>query len=339
MSSGIPAGDLTLKASVDVEVGEDIGASEFAQALSLLEDAYPRIDSGIWRWQYARHYLGPPRVAVARAEGRIVGLQPSIRQETWWRGTRALAYQLCHVVTHPGYRRRGIFSALIEAFARDAEQQGACCVYTFPNRLSYPGFQRVPSWEHPFSLSLMVRMAIGGGRFPRGSTSTSVGQPIERFDASVDDLGAAIATRYPTGRVRDHRYLNWRYMDHPHRPYVCLGLRDGPHWRAVAIGRLVQWSGVRVGLIVEMLGDSASLDVVLAGLENRLAQGGAAVLGCLVFPGREEAELLRRRGYRRLPSWAVRKEFYFVARAPGGLPAELQQPAGWWLTWGDNDTV
>ena len=326
-------------APIEVEVAEGIGAGELAQALSLLEEAYPRIDREVWRWQYAQHYLGPPQVAVARADGRIVGLQPSIRHEVWWRGRRSLAYQLCHVVTHPDWRRRGIFTALIGAFAAHAEREGACCVYTFPNRLSYPGFQRARSWEHPFSLPLMARTAFGSGSRGSGRSRGAPGEPIGRFDAGVDHLGETLPERHAAGRVRDHRYLNWRYIDHPHRPYVCMALRDGPRWQAVAIGRLMPWSGVRAGLIVEVLGDPSSLDHLLASLEKALVERGAQMLGCLMFRGREEAEVLRRRGYRHVPAWAVRKEFYFVARAQGGLPGELRQPSAWWLTWGDNDTV
>jgi GNAT superfamily N-acetyltransferase len=293
----------------------------------------------MWRWQYASHYLGPPRVAVARFGGRVVGLQPSIRQEIWWRGVPAAAYQLCHVVTHPDYRRRGVFTGLVEAFARHAEREGAMYVYTFPNRLSYPGFQRAPFWDHPFSMPLMARVAVGSGRPPRGDDRVRRVQVVHRFDHEVDVLGAAIATRFPTGRLRDHRYLNWRYIEHPERAYVCLALRDGSSWRAMAVGRLVDWFGVRAGALVEMLGDSDALDQVIAALERALVGRGARMLGSLMFQGRDEADLLRRRGYRTLAPWMVRKKFYFVVRAPRGLPADLRRPSGWWLTWGDNDIV
>lgn len=337
---GPRAGAPTPTAPIEVEVGGDVGGDDFAQILPLLEAVYPgRLDREIWRWQYSGHYLGPPRVAIARSGGRIVGLQPSIRHEAWWPGGRALAYELCHVLTHPEHRRRGIFTALIRAFARHAEEEGACCVYTFPNRLSYPGFRRAGSWEHPFSLPLLIRLAAGSGRRRRWPAGRPEGQPIERFDAGVDALGAALLERFPAGMVRDHRYLNWRYLEHPRRPYVCLALRDGPRWRAVAIGRLVEWFGVRVGAIVELLGDPGSLEPLLVGLEEALVRRGARALGCLMLPGRGEAGLLQRLGYRRLPAWAVRKEFFFVVRAPGGLPDGLRWPAGWWLSWGDIDSV
>ena len=323
---------------IEIEVGEGLAAADLAQVLPILEATYSRMDADMWRWQYASHYLGPPRIAVARAGGRVVGIQPSIRQEIWWRGAPAEAYQLCHVVTHPDYRRRGIFTALVGEIARRFEEEGARYVYTFPNGLSYPGFRRLPAWEHPFSLPLMARPALGGGR-ARARAATEGVRHVERFDSGVDALCAGLASRFGTGRLRDHRYLNWRYLDHPERAYACLALREGGEWRAMAVGRLVEWFGVRIGAIVEMLGEAQALDPVLAALERTLSARGARLLGGLVLQGREEADLFRRRGYRTLAPWMVRKEFYFVARAPGGLPEDLRKPSGWWLTWGDNDIL
>lgn len=319
-----------------MEVQDDLDGRDLADALAMLEAAYPRINAEMWQWQYANHYLGRPLVAVARVGGRVVGVQPSIRHDAWWKGSPARSFQLAHVVTHPKFRRRGIFTALVGAFAAHADREGVSHVYTFPNRLSYPGFQRIPTWEHPFSMPLMARTRIGSGRPRRGRLE---GRPIDTFDDAVDELGSTIGRRGLTGRVRDHRYLNWRYVQHPERAYLCLGLRDGPRWRAFAVGRTVIWAGVPMGVIIELLGDPDAIDHVLAGLEEALVRRGALALGCLMLPGREESELLRRRGYRIVPSWAVRKEFYFVVRAPGGLENELRAPRAWWLTWGDNDIV
>jgi hypothetical protein len=152
-------------------------------------------------------------------------------------------------------------------------------------------------------------------------------------------LARETAGRFPAGRVRDHRYLEWRYLEHPERPYVVLALRDGSLWRGVVAGRLVDWLGVRSGAVVEMLGDPSSLDRLLAALEAELARRGARTIGCLMPGGRAESQVLERRGYRVLPAWMLRKEFYFVLRASGGVPPSLRDMSAWWLTWGDNDIV
>jgi len=322
-----------------VEVGVGPEGDDLAQALELLERVYPgKFDRSVWEWKYSAHYLGPPRIAVARLDGRIVGLQPSIRHQIWWRGRRETAYQLTDVLTHPEHRRRGIFSALVEAFAAAAGEEGAACVFTFPNRLSYPGFARLGTWSHPFSLPLLVRAPLPGlGRRALPSAGGLRTGAVESFDPAVDRLGEDRLRRFQAATLRDHRYLNWRYLQAPRRPYTCIGARDGNAWRGYAVGRISRWLGVRVGLIVDLLGDAEALERVLPAMGEALLDHGARALGVLLLPGTPEWDLLHRLGYRTLPVWAARKEFYFLLRVCDPLSAGPGERTDWWLTWGNID--
>ncbi len=333
-----PAHALRLPDGIQVEVAGDLAGPDLDEALGLLQLVYPgKFDRATWNWKYSRHYLGPPRIALVRRGGRIVGLQPSIRHKIWWHGSEAIAYQLADVLTHPDHRRRGVVPAMVGALSSAAAAEGAACVFTFPNRRSMPGFRRLPGWSHPFSLSLMARLPSRPWAAPsaRALDGGSI-QSIDSFDAGVDRLDAALSRRFGAATRRDHAYLNWRYCERPGRPYVCLGERDQGGWRAYAIGRTLRRFGIRLGLIVDLLGDPAPLARVVPALERSLAERGARALGALVPAASPAWGLLRRLGYRRLPAWLTGKEFYFVLKSP-------QPDAGaaddWWLTWGNIDIV
>jgi GNAT superfamily N-acetyltransferase len=321
-----------------VEVGGDLPGPELAQALALLEIVYPgKFDERSWRWKYSNHYLGPPKIAVARHQGRIIGLQPSIRHDIWWDGRRRTAYQLTDVLTHPEHRRRGVFSSMVEAFTASAAAERAACVFTFPNRRSFPAFQRLGTWRHPVSLPLLVRLNLP--RFRRRNDRTVEIQELARFDSSVDELGSVLPRSFNAASVRDHRYLNWRYQQHPDRPYICLAAKNGGRWRAFAVGRIGHRLGVRVGLIVDFLGEPALLTETIRELESRLLRRGAVVLGAVLTSGSRTDVLLRSMGYRSLPPWAAGKEFYFLATSAEEMPEGLGSAAGWWLTWANSDIV
>ena len=268
----------------------------------------------------------------------MVGLQPSIRHEILWAGEPRVAYQLTDVLTHPEHRRRGVFTALVEALTAAAAREGAACAFTFPNHRSYPGFVRLGTWEHPLSLPLLFRPPIRRSRGSGGSTPLQICS-TERFESGADELGAELASRFSAVTRRDHRYLNWRYIEAPGRPYLCLCARQGDRWRAIVVGRIVRRLGVRIGAIVELLGEPAALRLLIPALERLLLDRGARTIGALLIPGNRETDLLCELGYRTLPAWLIRKEFYFMTRALQTPPAPAGPAAAWWLSWGNIDIV
>ena len=58
--------------------------------------------------------------------------------------------------------------------------------------------------------------------------------PVARFGDAAEALWARCAAELGTGTVRDPRYLNWRYAEHPDIPHLLLEARSGTELRGLA---------------------------------------------------------------------------------------------------------
>ncbi len=76
-------------------------------------------------------------------------------------GKPVLAAQSCDTMTHPAYRRQGLFIELAQQAFALAKQEGIHLVFGFPNQHSYPGFIRHLGFVHQ---GTMMRYTF---RFPR----------------------------------------------------------------------------------------------------------------------------------------------------------------------------
>jgi len=295
-------------------------------------------------------YACSPRTALARGDD----------------GSRASLGETGDVMTHPDWRKKGLFSALDRACMAETKRLGWPAVFGLPNRRSAPIFLDL-GWKkvgtvRPWTFLLkddegsrsvrtregrlqgwLVPLGVRKGKAARGKLVERAGtkfqaRAIDRFPPEVVELSRAIEKRFALMVRRDAAWLDWRFLKSPsglHRAYSLFD--EAGAFAGYAVVQLPR-PGSSTGWLVDVLArdDDALAAAISAGLE-RLELAGASAVQAHAVDGSWWCERLQEAGF--LPpkannhliviAWQNEPE-HPVARA--ALDARA-----WYLTDGDRD--
>jgi GNAT superfamily N-acetyltransferase len=317
------------------------------------------------RWLYQNNPAGPCAFWLSedRLTRRVVALRPVFPWRLSVRGREIRAAQAGDAMTHPDYRGRGLFTALVRAAWSALRDDNVPLGFSFSNPGSLSVYRKIVIGRGPragthvvlqfrrmvFPLSLrLARERFGAPArlvngldvayrafrrqrwMPAGHLSAF---RVERFDSEFDELWRRTSAQFGVLTVRDSRYLNWRFIDSPSGRYQVIGLRS----RGTLIGYVAFEIDDRgTGSIADLFGSPDS-DVIGALLSVSLSRMLAA--GCLKASlwTAAESEL-----------FAVVKRFGFIPRDDSfpmavhvfqdGPEAAAALDGRQWLAWfGDRD--
>lgn len=274
---------------------------------------------------------------VVEIGGRLVGVQPMLLQD--WVGPESTVRGavLFGVMVHPGWRRKGLFSALVRACEREAWARGAAFILTMPNERSAPGFSRL-GWTDLGDRPLFVKATL-----PALGSSGSA-REVREVPRDVANLVDRHRARFPSLMLaRPQAWWEWRYSDRPGRRYAFVEIRDSRgelHAFAVGTVRRINW--IPVGFLLDFLADSPEqLPSLFSGLSRIMARKGAPAAFAVVS-SREVGDELSSAGFRLVPRRLPLKKFHTVARYRLDVSAGRELPStvsGWNLTLGDWDNL
>lgn len=357
----------------DAVLGRD---DEALRTLAGFEDGAAYAEPGFADWQYRRNPAGPARITLARdpANGALAGQFVMVPFRVRYRQEVHLAGLALNVLTHPAYRRRGVFAGLAtSAFAR-CREEGLVFMLGFPNPPAYEGYiqrlgcadlGRLAVMLRPLAPERLLRRRLGIdvvadrlarlwlARVDTGAERAAAAGPdgmvverLDRFPAAVNLLDRAAGARFPIMVVRDAGYLNWRFCDKPSVAYDCRAARVGGRLLAYAVGSLYREGGGLRGRIVDALSDGSAAGVAALG---RLAReivadqrrAGGELASVAVPPHAAEAEAFRQAGFQPYPRRLFPNGWVMIVRAHTGAipPAELTHQKSWYLTFADADTT
>ncbi len=277
-----------------------------------------------------------------------------------------------NVLTHPDYRRQGIFAALAEKAIAQGIERGFYFTFALPNPNSYSGFVPktgfsdiggVPLLLAPLGAGPVLDQAAAPLRLAATMGTRALAAALARVRrfggrglAAVetvaadwsgwDALWSVLRRKYPVMVVRDRAFMAWRFGACPTRSYRLHVARDGGEAVGYVVTRTSAIRGFRAGLIVDLLvvpGDRGR-DAAKALLEHAIdefRETRMGILGALMTPRTEEYRYLVRAGFFRCPERFEPQPFRVVLRTHGEeaarrVPASLD---GWLLTMGDYDAV
>lgn len=342
--------------------------------LASLEDGAPYRCGEFVEWQYRRNPAGPARVRLARdrATGTLAGQFVVLPLRIRHRDRVLAAGEALNVLTHPGYRRQGIFVGLAEAAFSRCHADGLAFTLGFPNPPAYEGYMRRMGFVDAGRLPLLVRPLRPSGlirrHLPAGPIADLLawlwttcvdavakkGTPpgevtverVSRFPEGVDVLDQAAGTRFAIMGVRDAAHLNWRFCTKPSGRYDCRLARAGDRVLAYAVGALYAEGGVWRGRIADALSDGsaqgvAALEWLVAQIVDDQRDAGAEVVTASVPPHAAEARAFRRAGFFQYPMRLFPNGWVVILRAhTDAIPErELYNLDNWYLTFADSDTT
>jgi GNAT superfamily N-acetyltransferase len=344
--------------------------------IALWKVAFPegeseRADLKYWNWQFRDNPAGFGRIRVAVAEDTIVGQYAIIPMRLQIEGEPVLATLSLDTMTHPDYRRQGMFTTLARELYAQLGHDGLSMTYGFPNENSLWGFTTKLQWAHICSLPVYVKplrpsaiveritsshlLALAASPFvdlatkvvfPSGTMPDKARASVrwlERFDSRIDGLWQTVYDHRKIAVVRDATYLNWRYFLNPARDYRAVVFEEDDQIVACAVIRCMEQFGLRGGMITDIAaqpGRENTLQAVLTAVVQYSVNQEMDVAACLIYGDRRGARLLKRNGFFPIPRRAF-KEWYFGVRVNNDSISldMVNDHRNWYLTFGDTDVI
>jgi GNAT superfamily N-acetyltransferase len=317
-------------------------------------------------WLYRQNPSGEARIWHASTpDGQSAGQFVLVPLRFRAAGAAGRAGLALNVVTHPAYRRQGVFAALCRAATAEAESGGMLFDWALPNPNSCPGFLdragyvelgRVPlllcpldpdRLEHGRGLHrIAVRFGARLLRFAGGFGARPVpaNVHVEEVGAGWDGwdlLWQRLQDKYPVMVVRDRSHLLWRLGECPTRRYRLYVARVSGEPAGYIATRQATVAGLPAGLVVDLLtapGEHREAGAaLLARARKEFQDAGTPLAAALMLRHTQEYASLRSAGFFPCPRFLEPQPFRVVFRSPSPSPA--RELRAWFLSMADYDVV
>ena len=291
-----------------------------------------KLDAAALTWRYDENPHGGAASVVSRPPGGdgVSGYACSPRVAIPYGSAEdaIVVGETGDVMTHPDWRKRGIFSGLDRACMEEIERRDWAFAFGLPNRRSAHIFVEL-GWEvigrvRPYTFVLLADEAAREARRVDGRLRTHLlplarmrgraarkrlrrlaggallVRPLERFPDEVGELSLRVAQRHSFMVRRDADYLQWRFIENTsgrHRAFEVAD-EDGSFRGYVVIQ--VPAEGSRLGFLVDVLAeDEAALSAAIEGGLAQLQAAGASAVQATGIDGTRWARDLVRSGFQR----------------------------------------
>lgn len=303
-------------------------------------DFEPR-DVGWWRWKFPGNPAGSHTLVAESPEGAVVAHYGGVPLVVRADGETFLFGQNCDCYSDPAARRGlknpGTFVRLAQAYASTFARRGVDAVmYGMATPAHYRlGVRYLDYWMLRTQLLLTCR---DPSRLPDWDWATHA-VPIEAFDARADAFSTAQEARVRCFGRRDAAFLNWRFRDHPRRPYRAAFAKSGDRedYRGHVVVGMGKLASRRLGLLMDWWvapDDAGAARSLLRWAGERAAQAGLHELAFLCPTSSPWFAKFQDFGFEVEPS-----PYVMIARAyePRLPPSYLREH--WWYTLADFDVV
>ncbi len=166
------------------------------------------------QWRYLDNPMGDLLMAVQPDNGLLVAnysASPVLLSIKGWLHKTGLSMT---TMTHPNFRRKGLFPQLAQELYAYMESQHYSIVWGFPNKRSHQTFVRHLGWKDIHAIPLM-RLALKGQQSEPGLAS---------FDNEFLQDYPEQVTHNLIHVPKDRSYLRWRYGHNPRHSYYNMVL-------------------------------------------------------------------------------------------------------------------
>jgi len=348
------------------------GAAERAALIRLYELCFQKTDGAqVLPWRYDDNPHGAAISVAARlADRTLISAYGCFPRRILHRGRaleRCTVGQTGDVMTHPEHRGKGVFSRLDGTAGERARERGWVARIGLPNRRSAPIFAdklgwkvvgRVRPWTfvlHPDPRARAERLRAGRfaalavpwtyfrgvrarGRLRDRAFERLNTVAIPRFQPDVDAVVAEVAAGWDWMLERDHRFLNWRFLDAPSGRFRAHGAYDASGvLRGYAVVQLPE-RGQPVGFVADLVGvDEVAVAGAMEAALGHLHKAGAAVARAFAVAGSWWEKTLRGAGFRPPKADDDRPLIAWIIDPDHPLAQAALDPGRWYFTDADRD--
>ena len=350
------------------EKGDETGIFELMKAV-YPEKRYDREKwMRWWKWMYMGNPTGGSRIWVADHDGKTVGSRSTILLKMKIAGETVMASQNTDLMTHPDYRRQGIFSALEKKSFNQLKDEGIPLTYSFPSNMSYPGYMKSRKFFDTRALRTMIKppnlenvlkrriknkfllkiCTIIGYLFinmfyktkkppeVNGLTITK----ISSFDDRINAFWKKTSNDHEIIVVRDKEYLNWRYVDVPDVDYtIYLAEEDGEICGYIVLGCAEQ--DQLAGHIIDVIAPLDRPEVIHCLLSKAIEyfkNENADFIFCKMIANERYYKIFRKNGF--ISSrFIIKSSFIVRINSPEISEVYLKDKKNWFIHIGDSDFI
>ena len=313
-----------------------------------------------WRWQYLDNPAtapGGPEIWVARDGGTLLGQYASMPVQLRWGDREVRSSWGMDVFLSPAARGLGVGARLFTAWSDHVEVALGLGLTTS----SYGLFQKLRYSDVgpvPFHYKVLDARAVAARRLgPKwagvagrlldmawrlrhperrrpGAEDDVVLAPVARFDARYDALWDRAGASYAMCVRRDAAYLNWKYVECPHRRYDIVEATRGGTLAGFVVSRHEEHRGLRLGWIADLFAhadDNAVRDALIGRTLDGFRRAGVARAQAFTMNAAVGAGLAGR-GFR-----PGRSPMQFCVRARVPSDGVLAATGRWHVMFGDSD--
>jgi hypothetical protein len=278
-----------------------------------------------------------------------------------------LLSQSLDTMTHPNYRRQGIFEKLAKKVYDEAEVENIHIVYGFPNKFSQPGFINKLSWFNIGLIKLWFKplnwqkvitqkmknkylqkiLIIGANlvfdnlfirtQKPPEIIGLAINQ-IDYFDERFDKFWIETCNQSNIIVVRNKNYLNWRYEAPDTNHSIFAAEKSGKICGYIVLGDTME-GDISVSHIFDLVAQSEGVmnHLLFKAVEN-CRQNKVDLILYQLIANNAYHQALKKNGFLSLP---FLKGGYFCAHSSSSfIPKEfLSNPENWFVQIGDSDAV
>lgn len=326
-----------------------------------------------WRWMFRECPAGKARYWLADHDGKIVGQYPLIIADLKVGNKITKVGQNIELMTHPDYRKQGMFTTLERKTFEEATKEGIHITIGFPNAAAYPGHIKNDWFDigslqigvKPLNLDKIVESGVKN-RFLRslyllfGKIAISIFyrekktpksdkiviSEIKSFDNKINDFWKKISKEHEIFVVRNKDYLNWRYVDIPDIDYTIFVAKEEGEICGYIVLRCTEENGLNTGSIFEIVTSLAKIDVA-SSLINKAIEyfksQNADLTYCLMIADKRFEDVFRKKGFIFsrfiLDKFAEGGQFCAFSNHPKIPKSFLMNKNNWFIHLGDSDSL
>jgi hypothetical protein len=180
----------------------------------------------LWQWKYHDNPFGYRMMLCVNEADEPVVTYGGVPYQANWNGKTIEIIHLMDIMSHPDYRKTGLFINTIEAFIdRFTGPDRSVLLYGFPSQYHFDIGQKYMAYKKILPgvayLRAMLSCLIGHVPEPEGSM-----ERILEADDTLDSLWETVKPDYPFSLQRDSLFIHWRYDKHPIHGYELWGYRS-----------------------------------------------------------------------------------------------------------------
>ncbi|MDA3894695.1 MAG: GNAT family N-acetyltransferase [Desulfobacteraceae bacterium] len=208
--------------------------------LSLWQTVFGKdINRDYWQWKYSKNPYGNRILLCVKETGEVVVMYSGIPYRANMDGESLEIIHLSDIMSHPDYRKTGLFIKTVEAFiAYFGGPQKAVLFYGFPGMYHFDIGRKYLEYRELSGgvqfLSVTIK-DLSENDHSRGCVTR-----ISNIDDVGKDIWPECQKYFPFSVIRDKQFLKWRFQMNPIHSYKIYGYALNPDSQLIGYAAFAQ---------------------------------------------------------------------------------------------------